>query len=132
MSENIHKIWGERRRILLTDKCEIDLLYTKKNTFCSTHKHKNKINKFVVISGKIRIESEFGKTTLKKNESFEVEPPLIHRFVNLEDSIMVELAYVKKGKINPEDIERFSQGGKIIKGKEMTFNEMRKKRMLKI
>jgi mannose-6-phosphate isomerase-like protein (cupin superfamily) len=129
---NIHKIWGTRNRILLTNETEIDLLYTKANTFCSTHKHAKKINKFIVISGEVRIETEFGKTTLKSGDSFEVHPPLVHRFFNVKDSIMIECAYVKKGKINPDDIERFSQGGKIIKGFEMTFDEMRKKGLLEL
>lgn len=123
---NIHKIWGERRRILLTDKTEIDLLYLKKNSFCSTHTHKYKINKFVVISGKVKIETEFGTKILNKNESHTVNPSICHRFFVIEDSIMVELAYVREGKINPNDIDRVNQGGRIVDGKEMTEDEIRK------
>jgi mannose-6-phosphate isomerase-like protein (cupin superfamily) len=132
MSDNIHKIWGERRRILLTDKAEIDLLYLKKDSFCSTHKHKHKINKFVLISGKVRIETEFGQQILKKDDSFTVKPPLIHRFFALEDSIMIELAYTTGRKIDPYDIWRYSQGGRIINKKEMTKDEMRKKGLLEL
>jgi len=130
MSNNIHKVWGERRRILLTDLTEIDLLYLNKDCFCSTHNHKEKINKFVVISGKIRIQTEYGLTILKANESWEVPAPLVHRFYALEDSVMVELAYVKEGKIDPDDINRISQGGRIVNGKEMTLEEMREKGLL--
>ena len=43
---NIHKVWGERRRLLLTNKVEIDLLYLHKDCFCSTHRHVDKINVF--------------------------------------------------------------------------------------
>jgi len=124
---NIHKVWGERRRILLTDGCEIDLLYIKKNAFCSYHYHKNKINKFVVVSGKVEIETAFGKTSLKPNESWEVHPPLSHRFKALKNSVMIELAYVTKSKINPKDIIRHSQGGRIIGGKEYTLNQILEK-----
>jgi len=131
MSENINKIWGTRRRILLTDNSEIDLLYLKKDSFCSTHNHKQKSNKFVVISGKVRIETEFAQQILKKNDSFTVKPPLIHRFFALEDSVMVELAFTSNNiKINENDILRISQGGLIINGKEMTENELREKGML--
>ena len=35
-NSNVMKVWGERRRMLLTDKVEIDLLYTKANTFSFT------------------------------------------------------------------------------------------------
>lgn len=130
-SGNIFKIWGERRRILLTDRCEIDLLYLKKGTFCSTHKHKKKINKFVVVEGEVKIETDFGNKILKKNESWTVKPPLIHRFCPLTDSIMIELAYTEdKTKISSTDIWRFSQGGRIIDGKELTFDEMREKSLL--
>lgn len=127
---NIHKIWGERRRILLTDRCEIDLLYLKKNSFCSRHKHRDKTNKFVVVKGKVRIETEFGKKVLTKNQSFEVKPPIIHRFFALKDSIMIELASVNADFIQPKDIKRFKQGGRIVDGKEMTENKMRKKGLL--
>lgn len=129
-SGNIFKVWGRRRRILLTDKTEIDLVYLKKDCFCSTHNHANKINKFIVVEGKVRIESEYGKVILTKDESFEVRPPLKHRFFALEDSVMIECAYVEKGNINPNDIDRESQGGRIIKGKEMTLDIMRKKGLL--
>ena len=129
---NIFKVWGRRRRILLTDRTEIDLVYLKKNCFCSTHNHLKKINKFVVVSGKVRIKSEYGAIILTKNESFEVRPPLKHRFFALEDSVMIECAYVEKGKIDPDDINRESQGGRVIKGKEMTLDEMRKKGVLEL
>jgi len=126
---NRFKVWGTRKRILLTDTTEIDLLTLKKDCFCSSHNHDKKINKFVVLSGKIRIESEFGKVILEKGQEFEVRPPLVHRFYALEDSSMIELAYVESGKIDPNDINRISQGGRIVEGKEMTLDEMRKHKL---
>ena len=127
---NIFKVWGLRKRILLTDKCEIDLLHIFDNSFCSTHSHKKKINKFVLLSGKVRIESEYGYTTLNPGDEFEVRPSLKHRFFAVEHSDMIELAYVEDGKIDPNDIDRESQGGRIVKGKEMTLDIMRKKGLL--
>jgi len=125
--ENIHKIWGERRRIHLDDKNEIDLLYLKPNTFCSTHNHQKKINKFLLVAGSVKIETEFGETILTPNESFVVRPPMKHRFVALEPSILIEMAYVEKGVIDPDDIDRESLGGKVIKGKELTINDLKDK-----
>ena len=122
---NINKVWGERRRILLTDQCEIDLLYLKKDTFCSTHSHACKVNRFVVVKGEVRIDTEFGSQILKQNESWDVRPPLVHRFVPLTDAVMIELAFVEVGKIDPDDINRLSQGGKVIEGKEKTHDELR-------
>ena len=137
--DNIHKVWGERRRIHLDKKSEIDLLYLNKNTFCSTHNHFEKVNKFVVVSGKVKIETEYGSKILEKNDSWVVEPPLKHRFFALEDSVMIEMAYTVASvegdslyypDIDPKDINRESQGGRIIDGKEMTLDEMREKGLL--
>ena len=130
--ENINKIWGERRRIHLDDKNEIDLLYLKKDTFCSTHFHSEKINKFYVVSGCVRIETEFGSCVLTANHSWVARPPLKHRFCAEVDSVMIEMASVEKGKIDPEDINRESQGGKIINGKETTLDEMKKRGLLEL
>jgi quercetin dioxygenase-like cupin family protein len=129
---NIHKIWGERRRILLNDKVEVDLLYVKKDGFCSIHNHKKKYNKFFVIKGRLEVETELGMTMLEKHSSWIVAPPIFHRFRGLKDSIVLEIAYVNKGKINPDDINRIKQGGRIINGDYLTENEMRKKGMLKL
>ncbi len=131
-SGNVFKVWGTRRRILLTDTIELDLLHLKKNTFCSTHFHKNKLNLFTVIKGRIRIETEYGRIILRKNESFKVSPPLKHRFVALKDSIMVETAYVTKGIIDEDDINRGLLGGRIIKGKYISIPELRKNGQLEI
>lgn len=130
MSENINKIWGERRRVHLDDKNEIDLLYLKKDRFCSSHSHSEKINKFLLISGSVVIDTEYGSVTLEKNDIWFVYPPIKHRFRALENSVLIEFAFVKKGKINSEDINRESLGGKIINGEEMTIDELKKKGLL--
>ena len=132
--ENINKIWGERRRMLYTTNSEIDLLYLKKNTFCSTHSHQDKINRFVVISGKVKIETDYGCKVLYPNESWTVYPPRVHRFFALEDSVMVEMAFIDsmKAQIDPNDITRISQGGRMIDGKEMTLDEMKAKGLLEL
>jgi len=129
---SVFKIWGTRQRLLLTRTSEIDLLNVKKNYFCSTHTHSKKINRFAVIKGAVRIETERGSKVLKPGDIFEVRPPVKHRFFAVKDSIMVELAFVEKGKIDPNDINRESIGGKVIKGKEYTEPEMKKKGMLEL
>jgi len=128
--ENIFKIWGERRRIHLDNKTEIDILYLKKDTFFSTHKHKNKINKFILISGGVIIESEYGDKILGVNESWVVRPPLKHRFVCTHDAIMIEMAYVEEGTIDPDDINRESLGGKIIDGDLLTIDDLKERGLL--
>ena len=130
--ESIFKCWGERRRIHLDDKNEIDLLYLKKDTFCSTHTHKYKNNKFIVISGNVIIETEFDKANLGANDEWTVLAPNKHRFVALEDSVMIEMASVYEGIIDPEDIDRESLGGKIIEDVEYTINQLKEKGWLEL
>ena len=131
-NSNIFKIWGIRRRILLTDTSEIDLLNVHKDCFCSTHYHKDKINKFILISGEIRIESEYGYITLREGEEFEVRPTLKHRFIATEDSVMIEIAYTENCSIDANDIVRLSQGGRIVDDKEMTLDQMNEKGLLEL
>jgi len=128
----IKKIWGIRNRLLVLDKCEIDLLYLDKNTTCSIHSHNKKINRFVLLEGKVSIRSELGVYDLIINEPFDVEPPIIHEFVAWEDSSMIELAFVNNGQIDPNDIKRIVQGGKIIDNKFYTLDELKKKNWLKL
>ena len=125
------KIWGTKHRLLETSKTEIDLLYLEKQSACSIHYHKNKINRFVLLKGKVGIKSDLGETMLQINQPFDVEPPLTHQFVIYEDSIMIEIAFVKSGKINDKDIFRKLQGGKFIKGNFYTLEQLKEKNWLK-
>ena len=130
--EHIQKIWGTRSRILLDDCNEIDLLQLKKNTFCSKHTHKEKINTFVLVSGKVRIETELGNHILNPNNEWTVYPTIKHRFVVLEDSVMLELAFVRDGTIDENDINRESLGGRIIDGVELTIDDLKAKGLLNL
>lgn len=136
MSDNIFKIWGERRRVHLDCLTEIDLLRVKKDSFCSTHTHAYKSNKFVVVEGKVKVETERGTVILNPGSSWEVNPPVKHRFYALEDSVMIEIAYITtaqwntSGEIDPDDINRESQGGRVVEGREITENEMKEKGLL--
>ncbi len=130
--DNINKIWGTRSRILLNDYNEVDLLHLKKDTFCSKHTHIDKINRFILVSGKVEIQTELGNKILLPNDEWTIHPPLKHRFVVLEDSIMIEIAWVIQGTINENDINRESLGGKIIDGVELTINDLKKKGLLEL
>lgn len=123
----ILKIWGERNRVLENDLCEIDILNLKAHTACSIHRHKFKNNRFILLKGKVYLKTDLGIKHLKLFEPFDVEPPLIHQFVAKEDSILLEIAFVKKGKINLNDIERFKQGGILTDSGFKTLDELKEK-----
>lgn len=122
---NIKKIWGYRHRILKTKETEVDLLFLDAKSECSIHRHEAKINRFVLLSGRIQIKTDMGTKELVINEPFDVEPPSIHQFIILKDSVMIELAFVKSGEIDVNDIERFRQGGKTINNVFKTLDELR-------
>jgi dTDP-4-dehydrorhamnose 3,5-epimerase-like enzyme len=123
------KVWGKKDTIFKENNVAVDILYLKKNTFCSWHYHSTKYNKFVVQSGRIRIEiidpsmpKGYG-VELDKDSGYDyviVNPKKEHRFVVLEDSVVIEIMYTDKD--NPlydDDIVRSKQGGKIVDGKEI-------------
>ena len=129
----ISKIWGYKETVYRDEKRQIDILYLKKDTFCSWHYHHNKINQLILLNGRVNISLE---TNLKKinyelclyNGAF-IFPLSLHQFVVLEDSIMVEISYVKEGKLDYEgDIIRLKQGGGIIAGVEYTEDELKKRK----
>jgi len=131
MSNN-DKIWGKKYNLFTSDKVIIDMLYLKANTFCSSHTHKTKYNRFIGVSGKVEISTIFASKILKKDDIFEVEPNIKHRFKVLTNAIMIEISYVLKGKIKEDDIIRESLGGKIIDGVEYTIDELKEKGLLEL
>ena len=121
----IKKVWGSRQRILENDLSEIDYLILEKDSACSIHNHDHKINRFILLSGSVSIKSDLGTYKLLHNVPFDVEPPLYHQFIVHEPSTMIEVAYVREGKIDPDDINRVQQGGRFIDGKFFTLNELK-------
>jgi len=123
------KVWGKKRTMFKGNNVQIDILYLKKDTFCSWHYHNTKYNKFVVQNGRIRVEiidqqmpKGYG-VELDRDSGYDyviVNPKKEHRFVALEDAVVIEIMYTDKDKtLYNDDIVRSSQGGKIIDGKEI-------------
>jgi len=121
----IKKIWGVKYSLLKTEQTEIDLLYLEEDSCCSIHSHKHKINRFVLLSGHVQIKSDLGDYDLEINEPFDVSEGVVHQFVIFEPSIMIELAYVEEGYIDPQDIVRKVQGGKFINEKFLTLDQLK-------
>jgi len=118
------KVWGSREVLFKNDNVEITLLRLNKGSYSSFHNHKAKSDKFVLISGEVTINTELGETTLKPEQSLVIDPPLLHQFIVEENSIMVEISY---STLDPEDIKRIYQGGRIIDGTRVSLDELNKK-----
>jgi quercetin dioxygenase-like cupin family protein len=99
----------------------VNLLVLEKGSYSSFHWHRGKSDKFTVIKGEVKIVTELRETTLKDGDSLIVDPPLKHQFEVVTDSVMVEISYAR---LDPEDINRLNQGGKIIEGKKVCLDKM--------
>lgn len=119
------KVWGIKHRILDLHNLEADLLYLEKDTACSIHYHKKKINRFILLKGAVSVNTDLGIIFLEPNLPFDADPNLTHQFQAHEDSILIELAYVKDGDIEENDIVRQKQGGKYINGNFYTLEQLK-------
>ena len=127
----ILKVWGIRDRIFESDTCEVDYLELYPNSQCSVHFHDCKFNKFIVTEGEVIIKTGFDEILLKKGDKITVEPPLVHQFITLDlPAKMIEIAYVKEGRVLEDDINRAVQGGRTIDDKFYTLEEMQDKHMI--
>lgn len=125
MSLKAFKIWGTKETILSTKKFVIDRLKLIKNSFCSWHYHKKKANFFYCVSGCIDIVEERGTIRLNPGESAVIYPDFKHQFRAIEDSEMLEVAWVDGGEISEEDINRLVQGGQITYLGDTTEDKLR-------
>jgi len=110
------KIWGETRCLFSDNNVEVHRIKANKFGYCSIHKHSNKYNIFFVETGKLKVtifRDDAGQkiediTILGPEEMTVVGPGLLHQFEALEDTVALEIYYVK---LNENDIIRESLGG---------------------
>jgi len=115
------KVWGSREELFKNDNVLVTLLRLNAGTYSSFHNHKSKTDKFTLIRGEVKINTELGETILKEGQSLVIDPPLLHQFIVEKDSIMIEISY---STLDLEDINRIYQGGKIIDGERYSLNDL--------
>ena len=113
------KCWGRVEHLFHSEHAAVSLLEIKKGGYTSIHYHRQRVNQFTVISGRVIIEHwtlgkmDLGKRELGPGESMEVDAGIEHRFCVVESGEMVEVywpAYVG-AKVSIDDIERIDVGG---------------------
>ena len=123
------KIWGKKINLFNIKNIILDVLFLKKNTFCSTHWHDKKSNTFILLSGCVYINiwknGSVDEVELKCFVPYTVDTDIVHRFVVLKNSTMIEISAVSKGEVEEKDIHRISQGGKVLNGKEVSERYLR-------
>lgn len=107
------KVWGATRLVKANPGFEIHHISVKRDSQCSKHRHRHKVNGFYVISGQLAIDvwkSDYAlvdTTVLKAGEYGEVRPGEYHRFRSLTDVEAIEVYFVR---LDPDDIEREDVG----------------------
>ncbi len=113
------KVWGTTQLVFAYNSTETHVIAGKAGYKCSSHSHRYKWNRFVVLSGKLKIlqyndccnqDCVEDCTTLTSGQVTDVPPGILHQFEVLEDCIAIEIYWVT---LNAQDIERFSTGGKV-------------------
>ena len=121
----IYKVWGFKIRMLETATTVVDLLTLKKGGFCSWHYHDFKYNLFIVLEGKVLIETEDYTKVLVKNDYYAVSPKIKHRFIAKSKAKLMEVMYTNP--VLEDDIIRLHQGGLIIDDVYITEDDLNKK-----
>ncbi len=107
------KRWGTTQCFFEDKYVDINLIRVNKGGYCSKHCHKNKWNRFIVLSGKLKItlyrESGEDATILGIDMATDSPPKILHKFEALEDTIAIEV-YWTDG-LDPNDITRKDSGG---------------------
>lgn len=113
----VEKKWGSETWIVNFDKYCGKILDLKKDYFCSWHYHKLKTETFHVLEGDVLLyygtDEDIQASNivrLTKGMSFHIPPMLIHRFLGLQDSKILEISTQHFD----EDSYRISESGKII------------------
>ena len=110
------KIWGKTQLVFAHNSTEVHIIEGKAGFKCSRHSHKYKWNRFVVLSGLLKIlvyhdNGPVDETILGPWQTTDVPPGAIHEFVVLEDTIAIEAYWVT---LDAQDIDRHNTiGGKV-------------------
>ncbi len=120
------KIWGNTKCLFCDSISEVHYLEIVKGGYCSKHSHKNKWNRFVVLSGILEViiykENNEDITTLTKAMITDVQPGIYHRFQALDEATVLEIYWTDN--LDPMDIDRIEdQGGGVDKKQENKVSE---------
>lgn len=115
------KVWGRVKHIFSLDKSAVSYLEVKERFRCSRHFHRERVNSFAVISGKIIVEmwsipnKYLLQVFLGPGEICTVPTFVDHRFSVLESGIVIEhySPDEEQHKVRIDDIARKDVGGEI-------------------
>jgi len=115
------KCWGECAHLFADERVAVSLLRVRAGYRCSRHRHAQRANNFVVVSGRISIEewdsqeASFARvSSLAAGQSHAVPSGMFHRFVVEQSGEVIEVYWPDKGGVvRLDDIERLDEGGAV-------------------
>ena len=118
------KVWGTVTHIFCSDDVALSHLETMAGYRCSAHRHEDRVNFFLCLTGKIVVKqwSEHSiepklsfALTLRKGESCVVPNGMSHQFEVVESGTVVEVYWPGKGcgPVRLDDIVRYDVGGPV-------------------
>ena len=113
----IGKVWGWTKALFQSETTEVQILQAEAGHVCSEHEHAAKNNLFYVIRGRLRVtvwkDGLKDSTVLEEGESTVVRAGVKHQFEAIVNTQLLEIYWVS---LDPDDIRRYTQGGKVGDG----------------
>ena len=109
------KIWGNTMLAFAWNDTEAHLMCNKVGYRCSRHYHNHKWNRFLVVTGRLKItmyqqDGTTDETIIGPNQVSDVPPGVEHCFEVLEDTHAMEFYWVG---LEADDIVRSDEGGPV-------------------
>lgn len=109
------KCWGSTMLAFAWNDTEAHLIRGEKGFRCSRHYHHYKWNRFLVVTGRLKItvyqqDGTADETILGPNQITDVPPRVEHCFEVLEDTHAIEFYWVG---LEADDIVRIDEGGPV-------------------
>ena len=111
------KTWGWSTRVYSSDELQVERIFIKVGGFSSIHLHERKYNQFVVTLGTLAVNyfdeqnRHVRGELVATGDSLIVQPMERHQFFAETTVHGYEVYWGKDGKVDPEDIVRFSENG---------------------
>ncbi len=125
---DVGKDWGRTAVKLKTPTVQVHRIMIRPHMQCSLHCHEHRWNAFIVLSGKLTIETEgkpdeFSTVDLLPGDFHTVAPNVYHRFrTDDEPADVFEIYYPEA--LSDEDIIRKTRGGPVGSPQPSRFDDL--------
>jgi len=96
--KTVNKIWGYENIYANNDLYCLKFLILNKGSQCSMHFHKQKDETFLISKGKVMMEHKHKTLIMTPGDTIRIRPTEIHRFLGIQDSIIIEISTKHKEK----------------------------------